>query len=169
VEVQDQRSRYVRRDRTRVNRGLAAHRAQAADKERAVDLSRGVWIGEPRREWPDCIADAQCMANAWAGLITSPERNLTSDPRDASTARLTPAPNRHANCSSGAEEDHRRRAVPSTVTPPSPNRRDPQIHRGAQPRPIPSSPIDAPDCRDFDGDEWRVRKPTRRDSQCVQL
>jgi hypothetical protein len=58
-----------------------------------------------------------------------------------------------------------------TASAPRPSVKDAvqPIHRGALPRTIPSRPASTPDCRDLTGSEWRVRKPTRRDSQCVQL
>ena len=39
--------------------------------------------------------------------------------------------------------------------------------RGPVPRPVPSVPSLIPDFRNLAGFEWRVRQPTRRETQCV--
>ena len=39
--------------------------------------------------------------------------------------------------------------------------------RGLVPRPVPSVPSLIPDFRNLAGFEWRVRQPTRRETQCV--
>ena len=137
-----------------------------ASRERAArDI--GVQIGAQRSQWPTCLADAQQMANsqANASFARAAEASLPDgEPLTSTTEKFRVDSDGHSTCSTNDMLDAneaRFQAISSTP-------KGVEV-RGRMPHTIPSAQMGGPDFRDLARFEWRVRKTSRRDSQCVPI
>ena len=120
----------------------------------------GVVIGVLRRDLPACLADVQRMASVQAVALASTNSTASDLPEIELTQRSADPCvefDGHAICSS-----------PASVTRPNPSRPSQnEVVRDFVSPSVPSAPNVAPGFRDRARFEWRVRQPSRRDSQCV--
>ncbi len=116
-----------------------------------------VLIGALRRTLHACLEDVQRMASVQAlarsaAAPRSPENVLTQHPRI-----LGVESNRHATCSYTQSD---MRLIPSRSS------QSEEMRSRVSPS-ISSTPSGVPDFRDLARFEWKIRQPSRRDSQCV--
>lgn len=137
------------------------------ESQECVVRDAGVQIGALRRELPACLADAERMAHVQAKSFDSRVDEASSPDVESLTSsirriRVDSAP--HSTCSTNAVLDApgaRFQEISST-----PNGVE---ARGRTPHTIPSMQLGGPDFRDLARFEWRVRKTSRRDFQCVPI
>ena len=119
-----------------------------------------VRIGALRREWPACLADAQQMARFQASPHRLECEGETVRVESRGAEEICADSDRHNTCSTEVAE-----TPPKTIQPSS----DDEAVAAPGSSSIPSQPPRGPDFRDLARFEWRVRQPTRRDTQCVPI
>ena len=148
-------------DRFAVRIGASARAARPAPSSALLpSFDATVQIGALRREWPACLADVQEMARSQAFPRHFAARNDAENVLSPAKEKMSVDSDRHSTCFFEVEE-----TPPNTIQPSS---KDEGMAAHGAPS-VPSQPMGEPDFRDLARFEWRVRQPTRRDSQCVPI
>ena len=119
-----------------------------------------VRIGALRREWPACLADAQQMARFQASPYRLEREGGDCARPEPRFRNMSVDSDRHNTCSTEVAETR-----PKTIQHSS----DDEAVAAPGSSSIPSQPTRGPDFRDLARFEWRVRQPTRRNTQCVPI
>ena len=112
------------------------------------------------REWPACLADAQQMARFQASPYRLEREGGDCARPEPRFRKMSVDSDRHNTCSIEAAETPPKMLQPSS---------DDEAVAAPGSSSIPSPPPRGPDFRDLARFEWRVRQPTRRDTQCVPI
>ena len=120
--------------------------------------NRRVRIGALRADLRTCLADARAMALERPPRPAAEEAGASSRSPNAYDAIACVDSGRSGTFTSEVSRD---RSEPNSAALAG------AVSRGRAPHTIPSVPEGGPDFRDLARFEWRVRQPSRRDSQCV--